>query len=148
VPLIVNDRLTANTITVGESTGGITSSFKGYAQNKTISSPSDLYQVLSGHKYSSIRLALSASGYCTMSLMKGQTTSVLAKNSGAFTVSKWSGSLDGGATANTKVYWSANGPGVSPTYTPTITSGNGKKDLITFVNVDDKIIGTIVQDFR
>ena len=144
----MSDRLTANSITVGESTGGITSSFKGYSQNKTISSPSDLYQVLSGHKYSSIRLALSASGFCTMSLMKGQTTSVLVKNSGAFTVSKWSGSLDGGATAATKVYWSANGPGVSPTYTPTITSGNGKKDLITFVNVDDKIIGTIVQDFR
>ena len=148
VPLIVSGRLTANSITVGESTGGITGSFVGYAQNKTISNPSDLYQVLSGHKYSSIRLALSASGYCTMSLMKGQTTSVLVKNSGAFTVSKWSGSLDGGATAATKVYWSANGPGVSPTYTPTITSGNGKKDLITFVNVDDKIIGTIVQDFR
>jgi hypothetical protein len=130
------------------TSGALTGSFKGYAQNKTISSPSDLYQVLLGHKNSSIRLALSASGFCTMSLMKGQTTSVLVKNSGAFTVSKWSGSLDGGNTANTKIYWSANGPGVSPLYIPPITSVNGAKDLITFVNADDKIFGTIVQDFR
>ena len=135
-----------NGITV--TTGAVTGSFVGYNQTKTISSPSNLYQVLLGHKNSFITLKLSASGYCTMSLMRGQTTSVLVTNNGSFSVSKWSGSLDGGATATTKVYWSANGPGMSPTYTPTITYGIGKKDLITFVNVDDKIIGTIVQDFR
>ena len=147
VPLNVSGRLNSDGITVGPHNGGITSSYVGYTQNKTIESPSNLYQVLSGHKNSSIRLALSASGYCTMSLMKGQTTTVLVKNQNNFTVSKWSGSLDGGTTANTKVYWSANGPGTAPTYTPTITSGNNKKDLITFVNVDDKIFGTIVQNF-
>ena len=128
-----------NGITV--TTGAVTGSFVGYNQTKTISSPSALYQVLLGHKNSFITLKLSASGYCTMSLMRGQTTSVLVKNSGNFKVLKWSGSLDGGTTANTKVYWK-NGLSAS------ITQGAQKKDIITFVNIDDKIFGSAVNNFE
>jgi hypothetical protein len=73
--------------------------------------------------------------------MAGQTTSVLVQNSGNFKVLKWSGSLDGGTTANTKVYWK-NGLSAS------ITQGNQKKDIITFVNIDNKIFGSVVNNFE
>lgn len=128
-----------NGITV--TTGAVTGSFVGYNQTKTISSPSALYQVLLGHKNSFITLKLSASGYCTMSLMRGQTTSVFVQNSGLFKVLKWSGSLDGGNTASTKVYWK-NGLSSS------ITQGDQKKDIITFVNIDNKIFGSAVNNFQ
>ena len=143
VPLIVSDRLTANSITVGESTGGITSSFKGYSQTVTVPTGTGAtqYKTISGHKYSSVFLKLSASAYCTMSLMKGQTTSVFVQNSGPFKVLKWSGSLDGGNTASTKIYWK-NGLSAS------ITQGDQKKDIITFVNINDKIFGSAVNNFE
>lgn len=128
-----------NGITV--TAGAVTGSFVGYNQTKTISSPSNLYQVLLGHKNSFITLKLSASGYCTMSLMRGQTTSVFVQNSGLFKVLKWSGSLDGGNTASTKVYWK-NGLSSS------ITQGDQKKDIITFVNIDNKIFGSAVNNFQ
>jgi len=137
-----------NGITV--TNGAFTGSFVGNSAEVDVPTGPGPTQYVNiyGHNISTTKLKLSASAYCTMSLMEGQTTSVLVQNNASFTVLKWSGSLDGGTTANTKVYWSANGGGSPPTYTPTITSGNGKKDLITFVNVDNKIIGTIVQDFR
>lgn len=143
VPLIVSDRLTANSITVGETTGGITSSFKGYSQTVTVPTGTGAtqYKTISGHKYSSVFLKLSSSAYCTMSLMKGQTTSVFVQNSGNYKVLKWSGSLDGGATSSTKVYWK-NGLSAS------ITQGDQKKDIITFVNINDKIFGSAVNNFE
>ena len=49
--------------------------------------------------------------------------------------------VDGGTTANTKVYWK-NGLSAS------ITQGAQKKDIITFVNIDDKIFGSAVNNFE
>jgi hypothetical protein len=121
--------------------GCITGSYKGLDTAETISSPSHLYKLLNGDTYPSILLELSASGYCTMSLMKGQTTTVLVKNSGNFNVLKWSGSLDGGSTADTKIYWK-NGLSAS------ITRVDQAKDIITFVNIDNKIFGSAINNFQ
>lgn len=121
--------------------GCITGSYKGFDTSTTISSPGNLYEILQGHIYPSILLELSASGYCTMSLMAGQTTTVFVQNSGNFKVLKWSGSLDGGSTANTKIYWK-NGLSAS------ITQGDQKKDVITFVNINNKIFGSAINNFQ
>ena len=123
--------------------GAFTGSCVGYSQTVTV--PPGLgpnqYKLISGHTYSSVFLKLSSSAYCTMSLMKGQTTSVFVQNSGNYKVLKWSGSLDGGATSSTKVYWK-NGLSAS------ITQGDQKKDIITFVNINDKIFGSAVNNFE
>ena len=123
--------------------GAFTGSYVGYSQTVTV--PTGLgptqYKLISGHTYSSVFLKLSASAYCTMSLLKGQTTSVFVQNSGNYKVLKWSGSLDGGATPSTKIYWK-NGLSVS------ITQGDQKKDIITFVNINNKIFGSAVNNFE
>ena len=123
--------------------GAFTGSGVGYSQTVTV--PTGIgatqYKLISGHTYSSVFLKLSSSAYCTMSLMKGQTTSVFVQNSGNYKVLKWSGSLDGGTTASTKVYWK-NGLSAS------ITQGDQKKDIITFVNINDKIFGSAVNNFE
>lgn len=123
-----------------QSTGGFTGSFVGDSATVTVTGASP-YKKINGHKKSSVKLNLSASGYCTMSLMAGQTTTVFVQNSGNFKVLKWSGSLDGGSTANTKVYWK-NGLSAS------ITQGDQKKDVITFVNIDNKIFGSAINNFQ
>jgi hypothetical protein len=78
-----------------------------------------------------------------MSLFSGQTCTILVKNtteqSGPHKVLKWSGSLDG-SEATTKIYW-RNGNSAS------ITQANNAKDVITFVNIDDKIFGTVINNF-
>jgi Zn/Cd-binding protein ZinT len=66
---------------------------------------------------------------------------VLVKNSGNFNVLKWSGSLDGGSTADTKIYWK-NGLSAS------ITRVDQAKDIITFVNIDNKIFGSAINNFQ
>jgi len=123
--------------------GAFTGSFVGNSQTVTVPTGTGPTQYIKiyGHNNSSVRLRLSASAYCTMSLLKGQTTSVLVLNSGLFKVLKWSGSLDGGNTASTKVYWK-NGLSAS------ITQGDQKKDIITFVNIDNKIFGSAVNNFQ
>lgn len=140
VPVSVGGRLTSQGITVGELQGGITSSFVGYSDSVNVSAGSE-YKKIRGDRYSSVKLKLSASAYCTMSLLKGQTTTVFVHNSGKFKVLKWSGSLDGGSTANTKVYWK-NGLSAS------ITMATGSKDIITFTNIDDKIFGSAINNFQ
>jgi hypothetical protein len=123
-----------------KSNGGFTGSFVGNSQtvNVTVASP---YKIIYGNNNSSVKLKLSASAYCTMSLLKGQTSNVFVHNSGKFKVLKWSGSLDGGSTANTKIYWK-NGLSAS------ITMATGSKDVITFVNIDDKIFGSAINNFQ
>ena len=44
-------------------------------------------------------------------------------------------------TANTKIYWK-NGLSAS------ITQGDQKKDIITFVNINNKIFGSAVNNFE
>lgn len=118
----------------------ITGSFRGNSQSVTISA-SNVYENIDGHIYQSAFLELSASGYVTLSLMSGQTTTVFVQNSGNYKVLKWSGSLDGGNNANTKIYWK-NGLSAS------ITQGDTKKDVLTFVNINNKIFGTAINNFQ
>lgn len=134
---ICTAKLVSNGISL--SAGAFTGSYKGNFQN-IVASSGDAYKIVDGDQYSSVLLRLSASAYVTVSLMNGQTSTVLVQNSNNFNILKWSGSLNGGATANTKIYWK-NG------IAPTITSGDKKKDVITFVNINNLIFGSTVQNF-
>lgn len=119
--------------------GAFTGSYRGNATDtKTISSLNQ-GRFLNGVKYSTLILELSQSGNVTMSLLDGQTSTVLVKNSSTYTIQHWSGSLNG-STANTKIYWKS---GVEPS----VTSGNLKQDVFTFVNVKDRIYGSAIQNF-
>ena len=119
--------------------GSITGSYRGNpTDTKTISSLNQ-GRFLNGVKYSTLILELSQSGNVTMSLLDGQTSTVLVKNSNTYTIQHWSGSLNG-STANTKIYWKS---GVEPS----VTSGNLKQDVFTFVNVKDRIYGSAIQNF-
>jgi hypothetical protein len=119
--------------------GSITGSYRGNpTDTKTISSLNQ-GRFLNGVKYATLILELSQSGNVTMSLLDGQTSTVLVKNSNTYTIQHWSGSLNG-STANTKIYWKS---GVEPS----VTSGNLKQDVFTFVNVKDRIYGSAIQNF-
>jgi hypothetical protein len=119
--------------------GAFTGSYRGNdTDTKTISSLNQ-GRFLNGVKYSTLILELSQSGNVTMSLLDGQTSTVLVKNSSTYTVQHWSGSLNG-STANTKIYWKS---GVEPS----VTSGNLKQDVFTFVNIKDRIYGSAIQNF-
>jgi len=131
VPLLVNGGLYV-------LNGGITGSLKSLESSYTISSLNES-KFINGVNYSSNVLQLSQSGNVTMSLLSGQTATVLVKNSGAFNVTHWSGSLNG-ATANTKIYWKS---GIEPT----VTSGDLKRDVFTFVNINNMIFGSSIQNF-
>jgi hypothetical protein len=116
----------------------LTGSYVSRNNTKTIDTI-NVGKIIDGVQYQSVILQLSQSAPVTMSLLSGQTCRVLVKNSGAYNVTHWSGSLNG-TTANTKIYW-PNGT------EPTITSGNLKKDLLTFTNVENFILATIDQNF-
>ncbi len=131
VPLLVNGGLYV-------LNGGITGSLKSLESSYTVSSLNES-KFIDGINYSSNILQLSQSGNVTMSLLSGQTATVLVKNSGAFNVTHWSGSLNG-ATANTKIYWKS---GIEPT----VTSGDLKRDVFTFVNINNMIFGSSIQNF-
>ena len=119
--------------------GAFTGSYRGNATDTRDITSLNQGRFLNGVKYSTISLELSQSGNVTMSLLDGQTSTVLVKNSGAYTVQHWSGSLNG-STANTKIYWKLGTE-------PTVTSGNLKQDLFTFVNVKNRIYGSADQNF-
>ena len=131
VPLLINGGLYV-------VSGGITGSLKSLESLYTVSSLNES-KFIDGINYSSNILQLSQSGNVTMSLVSGQTSTVLVKNSGAFSVTHWSGSLNG-TTANTKIYWKS---GVEPS----VTSGNLKQDVFTFVNINSRIYGSAIQNF-
>jgi hypothetical protein len=131
VPLLVNGGLYV-------LNGGITGSLKSLESSYTVSSLNES-KFIDGINYSSNILQLSQSGNVTMSLLSGQTSTVLVKNSGAFSVTHWSGSLNG-TTANTKIYWKS---GIEPS----VTSGDLKQDVFTFVNINNRIYGSSIQNF-
>ncbi len=138
------DRYVVDTILQGNkgmylAYGAFTGSYRGNATDtKTISSLNQ-GRFLNGVKFSTIQLELSQSGNVTMSLLDGQTSTVLVKNSGAYIVQHWSGSLNG-STANSKIYWKL---GIEPT----VTSGDLKQDVFTFVNINNRIYGSTIQNF-
>ena len=119
--------------------GSITGSYRGNPTDTETISSLNQGRFLNGVKYSTLILELSQSGNVTMSLLDGQTSTVLVKNSNTYTIQHWSGSLNG-STANTKIYWKS---GVEPS----VTSGNLKQDVFTFVNVNDRIYGSAIQNF-
>jgi hypothetical protein len=119
--------------------GAFTGSYRGNATDTETISSLNQGRILNGVRYSTLILALSQSGNVTMSLLDGQTSTVLVKNSSTYTVQHWSGSLNG-STANTKIYWKS---GVEPS----VTSGNLKQDVFTFVNIKSKIYGSAIQNF-
>ena len=131
VPLLINGGLYV-------VSGGITGSLKSLESSYTVSSLNES-KFIDGINYSSNILQLSQSGNVTMSLLSGQTSTVLVKNSGAFSVTHWSGSLNG-TTANTKIYWKS---GIEPS----VTSGDLKQDVFTFVNINNRIYGSSIQNF-
>lgn len=120
------------------SADALTGSYVSISNTKTISS-AGVGQLINGINFQSVTLQLSQSAPVTMSLLSGQTCRVLVKNSSTYNVTHWSGSLNG-TSANTKIYWK-NGT------EPTITSGNLKKDLVTFTNINNFILATIDQNF-
>jgi hypothetical protein len=95
---------------------------------------------LNGDLYPSNVLHVSASGATiNLNLRKGRTCTVLIKNGGAYSISTWNASINGGVST-TSLYWK-NGSA------PTITSGAGKKDVFTFVNINNYVLGSAVQNF-
>jgi hypothetical protein len=138
-PVQVNQNVTATSFT-GSLNGVVTSP----QTTKIISnvSPGDDQVVLNGDIYPNTFLMLSSSGYVTMSLKQGQSCAVLIQSAGSgYDVLEWSGSLDGGNTANTNILW-PNGT------QPSITSGDLKKDLFTFINVSNFIVGYAYSDVK
>ena len=142
--LIYDDALDKLTLNGSVECNKITSSYLGTvtanSTDYTITSAGQQRKIF-GNLNGASTLHLSASGNVTMSLYKGQTATVLVKNSGSFKVYKWSGSLNGNTSANTKIYWKL---GISSS----ISSGNGKKDVITFVNINNYIFASPINDFR
>lgn len=133
-----------NTLTV---TGKVTAqSLTGSFYGVLTSPPSDVKitaastYTINGDLYPSSVLHVSSSGATvTLNLTKGKTCTVLIKNNGAYSISTWNTSINWGAST-TSLYWK-NGSA------PTITSGAGKKDVFTFVNINDYVLGSAVQNF-
>ena len=95
---------------------------------------------INGDLYPSSVLHVSSSGATvSLNLRKGKTCTILIKNGGAYSISAWNASINGGVST-TSIYWK-NGSA------PTITSGLGKKDVFTFVNINNYVLGSSVQNF-
>ena len=122
-------------ITAGK--GAFTGSARVNEDLKTITTPGQT-RTLNGDKFGSIKLELSASGIITMSLKTGQTCTVFIESNGSGnTVTSWSGLSDSGVVS---IYWK-NGS------VPTVSSGAGKKDVFTFVNINERIFASAIQNF-
>lgn len=121
---------------------GLTGSVRG-----VVTSPTNEVKVtaassytINGDLYPANTLHISASNSTiTLNLRNGKTCTVLIKNGGAYSISTWNASINGGAST-TSIYWKSGTP-------PTITSGVGKKDVFTFVNVNDYVLGSAIQNF-
>ena len=122
---------------INSGEGAFTGSVRNNEDLKTITTPGQT-RTLNGDKFGSIKLELSASGNITMSLKTGQTCTVYIESNGSGnTISAWSGLSDAGTTS---IYW-RNGT------VPTVTSGTGKIDIFTFINVQGKIFASAIQNF-
>lgn len=117
--------------------GAFTGSLRNNEDLKTITTPGQT-RTLNGHKFGSIKLELSSSGTITMSLKSGQTSTVLIESNGSGNnVTAWTGLTE---TGTVSIYWK-NGT------VPTVSSGAGKKDVFTFINVKGKIFASAIQNF-
>jgi hypothetical protein len=121
---------------------GLTGSIHGVVTSplNTVTISSATTYIINADLYPSVVLDVQATGATvTVRLRKGKTCTVLIKNNGAYSISTWNTSTDGGATT-TSLYWK-NGS------VPTITSGAGKLDLFTFVNTNNYVLGLADQNF-
>jgi len=117
--------------------GAFTGSLRNNEDLKTITTPGQT-RTLNGDKFGSIKLELSSSGTITMSLKSGQTSTILIESNGSGNnVTSWTGLND---TGTVSIYWK-NGA------VPTVSSGAGKKDIFTFINVQGKIFASAIQNF-
>jgi hypothetical protein len=117
--------------------GAFTGSLRNNEDLKTITTPGQT-RTLNGDKFGSIKLELSSSGTITMSLKSGQTSTILIESNGSGNnVTAWTGLND---TGTVSIYWK-NGA------VPTVSSGAGKKDIFTFINVQGKIFASAIQNF-
>ena len=122
---------------INSGEGAFTGSARNNEDLKTITTPAQT-RTLNGDKFGSIKLELSASGTITMSLKTGQTCTILIESNGVGNnVTAWTGLTDSGTVS---IYWK-NGS------VPTVTSGIGKKDVFTFINVQNKILASAIQNF-
>ena len=122
---------------INSGEGAFTGSARNNEDLKTITTPAQT-RTLNGDKFGSIKLELSASGTFTMSLKTGQTCTILIEINGVGNnVTAWTGLTDSGTVS---IYWK-NGS------VPTVTSGIGKKDVFTFINVQNKILASAIQNF-
>jgi hypothetical protein len=121
---------------------GLTGSIHGVVTSPltTVTISSAITYTINGDLYPSVVLDVQATGATvTVRLRTGKTCTVLIKNNGAYSISTWNTSTNGGATT-TSLYWK-NGT------TPTITSGAAKLDVFTFVNINNYVLGSSIQNF-
>lgn len=121
---------------------GLTGSIRGVVTSPltTVTISSATTYIINADLYPSVVLDVQATGATvTVRLREGKTCTVLIKNNGAYSISTWNTSTDGGVTT-TSLYWK-NGSA------PTITSGASKLDVFTFVNINDYVLGSAVQNF-
>jgi len=121
---------------------GLTGSVRGVVTSPltTVTVSAATTYTIDADSYPSVVLDVQATGATvTVQMRKGKTCTILVKNNGAYSISTWNTSTDGGATT-TSLYWK-NGS------TPTITSGIGKLDVFTFVNINDYVLGSAIQNF-
>ena len=93
---------------------------------------------INGDLYPSSKLTVNGTGgTVTVNLRKGKTCTVYVNNTGAYTISTWNVSIDGGVTT-TSIYW-------KNATVPSITSSG--KDVFTFVNIDNNVFASAIQNF-
>ena len=131
--LTVATKIIANSLT-GSIYGAITS-----PPSEVFITAASTYTIDGDGGPSSVLHVSSSGATVSLNLRKGKTCTILIKNGGAYSISAWNASINGGVST-TSIYWK-NGSA------PTITSGLGKKDVFTFVNINDYVLGSSVQNF-
>lgn len=124
--------ITANSSITGSLYGAVTS------PPSSVSLAAAGTATINGDLYPSSKLTVNGTGgTVTINLRKGKTCTVYVNNTGAYTISTWNVSIDGGATT-TSIYW-------KNATVPSITSSG--KDVFTFVNIDDNVFASAIQNF-
>lgn len=98
-------------------------------------------QIIDGNTYCMAELDLNATGSVTMSLQSGRTSTLYVNNAGFHTCS-FSASINGTSATN-KIYWPYG-------FVPNVTTASGVnngKDVFTFVNINNIIFGSYIQQF-
>jgi len=123
--------ITANSSITGSLYGAVTS------PPSSVTLAASATATINGDLYPSSKLTVNGTGgTVTINLRKGKTCTVYVHNAGAFTLT-WNASIDGGSST-TSIYWKN---GIAPTLTAF------GKDVFTFVNIDDNVFASAIQNF-